>query len=60
MASIEKKVLFGNIIEETEYVATEYEPRIIFRDHTLLQLMSLLCSRMCSYSEAPEVVKQMF
>lgn len=35
MASIEKKVLFGNIIEETEYVATEYEPRIIFRDHSM-------------------------
>ena len=35
MANTEKKVLFGNIIEETEYEATGYEPRIIFRDHSM-------------------------
>ncbi len=34
MADIEKKVLFGKIIEETEYEATKYEPRIIFCDHS--------------------------
>ncbi len=35
MANTEKRALFGKIIEETEYEATEYEPRIIFRDHSM-------------------------
>ena len=35
MANIVRKVLFGNIVEETEYVATNYEPRIIFCDHSM-------------------------
>ena len=35
MENIKKRVLFGNIIEETKYEATEYEPRIIFCDRSM-------------------------
>ena len=41
MSSIKKKVLFGNIIEDTEYKATEYEPRIIFCDNNMRHSFAL-------------------
>ena len=34
MTSIEKKSLFGKIIEETQFKDSNYEPRFIFRDHS--------------------------